>query len=97
MIGNAAWRAGTVEIMLVATQHSPDRSGGIRVLLAASAGLGVANLYYAQPLAEAVARDFRTTASGVSSALVGTQLGYAAGPYPRPKSPSRIGKFTLIR
>lgn len=48
-------------------------------LLAASAGLGAANLYYAQPLAAAIARDFHTTASGVSSALVGTQLGYAAG------------------
>lgn len=49
------------------------------MLLAASAGLGAANLYYAQPLAAEIARDFHTTASGVSSALVGTQLGYAAG------------------
>lgn len=49
------------------------------MLLAAGAGLGAANLYYAQPLAEEIARDFGTTASGVSSALVGTQLGYAAG------------------
>jgi predicted MFS family arabinose efflux permease len=52
---------------------------GMLALLAASAGLGAANLYYAQPLAELIARDFHTTASGVSSALVGTQLGYAAG------------------
>lgn len=65
--------------MLVATQDTPDRSAGTLVVLAASAGLGGANLYYAQPLAEAIARDFHTTASGVSSALVGTQLGYAAG------------------
>jgi len=49
------------------------------VLLAGAAGLGAANLYYAQPLAEAIAREFHTTAGGVSSALVGTQLGYAAG------------------
>lgn len=48
-------------------------------LLAASAGLGAANLYYAQPLAPMIARDFHASASGVSSALVGTQLGYAAG------------------
>lgn len=48
-------------------------------LLAAAAGLGAANLCYAQPLAEEIARDFRTTASGVSPALVGTQIGYAAG------------------
>ncbi|HEX7840413.1 MAG TPA: MFS transporter, partial [Kofleriaceae bacterium] len=65
--------------MLVATQDTPDRSAGTLVVLAASAGLGVANLYYAQPLAAVIARDFHTTASGVSSALVGTQLGYAAG------------------
>jgi predicted MFS family arabinose efflux permease len=49
------------------------------MLLAAAAGLGAANLYYAQPLAAAIAREFATTASGVSSALVGTQIGYAAG------------------
>ncbi|HET9619885.1 MAG TPA: MFS transporter [Kofleriaceae bacterium] len=48
-------------------------------LLAAAAGLGAANLYYAQPLAEAMASDFHTTATGVSPALIGTQLGYAAG------------------
>lgn len=44
-----------------------------------AAAFSVANLYYAQPLAEAMARDFDVTAGGVSSALVGTQLGYAAG------------------
>jgi predicted MFS family arabinose efflux permease len=67
--------------MLVATPEDPreDRSAGTLALLAVAAGLGVANLYYAQPLAEAIARDFHTTASGVSSSLVGTQLGYAAG------------------
>jgi predicted MFS family arabinose efflux permease len=65
--------------VLVATQGPPDRPAGTLVLLAASAGLGAANLYYAQPLAATIARDFHTTASGVSSALVGAQLGYAAG------------------
>jgi predicted MFS family arabinose efflux permease len=44
-----------------------------------AAAFSVANLYYAQPLAETIARDFDTDATGVSSALVGTQLGYAAG------------------
>ena len=48
-------------------------------LLTATAAMSVANLYYAQPLAEEMARGFHTTATGVSSALVGTQLGYAAG------------------
>ena len=44
-----------------------------------AAAFSVANLYYAQPLAETIARDFGSDAAGVSSALVGTQLGYAAG------------------
>jgi len=44
-----------------------------------AAAVSVANLYYAQPLADTIARDFGTDAAGVSSALVGTQLGYAAG------------------
>jgi predicted MFS family arabinose efflux permease len=44
-----------------------------------AAAFSVANLYYAQPLGEAIARDFATDAAGISSALVGTQLGYAAG------------------
>jgi predicted MFS family arabinose efflux permease len=44
-----------------------------------AASFSVANLYYAQPLAETMARDFGTDAAGVSSALVGSQLGYAAG------------------
>jgi predicted MFS family arabinose efflux permease len=66
--------------MLAATLDPPRaRTGAILALLSAAAGFGAANLYYAQPLAETIARDFHTTASGVSSALVGTQLGYAAG------------------
>jgi predicted MFS family arabinose efflux permease len=69
---------------MVSTTHAPARAGGTRArgtltVLAAAAGLGAANLYYAQPLAETIAHDFQATASGVSSALVGTQLGYAAG------------------
>jgi len=51
----------------------------IILFLTVSAAFSVANLYYAQPLAEMMARDFGTTAAGLSSALVGTQLGYAAG------------------
>jgi predicted MFS family arabinose efflux permease len=57
----------------------PRGSRATFTLLAAAAGLGAANLYYAQPLAETMASDFHTTATGVSPALIGTQLGYAAG------------------
>ncbi|HEY4240896.1 MAG TPA: MFS transporter [Kofleriaceae bacterium] len=48
-------------------------------LVAIAAGFGVANLYYAQPLAAAIALDLHASPAGISSALVGTQLGYAAG------------------
>lgn len=55
------------------------RSSRLLGFLTVAAAFSVANLYYAQPLAEAIARDLHTTAGGVSSALVGAQLGYAAG------------------
>jgi predicted MFS family arabinose efflux permease len=55
------------------------RTGGTLAVCTAAAGFAAANLYYAQPLAETMARDFHATAGGVSSALVGTQLGYALG------------------
>ena len=48
-------------------------------LLSVAAGISAANLYYAQPLAEVMARDFHATAAAVSSALVATQIGYALG------------------
>lgn len=44
-----------------------------------AAGVTVANLYYAQPLAPTIARDLHASVASVSSALVGSQLGYAAG------------------
>lgn len=57
----------------------PARSAASLPFLTVAAAFAVANLYYAQPLAAQMARDFHTTAGGLSSALVGTQLGYAAG------------------
>jgi predicted MFS family arabinose efflux permease len=66
-------------MLSIADVPRSERPGASLVLLAAAAGFGAANLYYAQPLAEAIARDFHASAGGVSSALVGTQLGYAAG------------------
>jgi predicted MFS family arabinose efflux permease len=57
------------------------RASGTRLLplLTTAAAFGVANLYYAQPLAERMATDLRATPAGLSPALVGGQLGYAAG------------------
>jgi predicted MFS family arabinose efflux permease len=48
-------------------------------LLALAAGLGVANLYYAQPLAETMARSFSASAAAIGLCLMNCQLGYALG------------------
>jgi len=48
-------------------------------VLAIAAGISAANLYYAQPLTPLIARELGASVASVSSALVGTQLGYAAG------------------
>jgi predicted MFS family arabinose efflux permease len=48
-------------------------------LLAVAAGIGVANLYYAQPLAAAMASTLGATARQMGTALTLSQLGYAAG------------------
>jgi predicted MFS family arabinose efflux permease len=65
--------------VVVASAKTREYPGAMLTFLAVAGGLCVANLCYAQPLAEAIARDFHTTAAGLSSALVGTQIGYATG------------------
>jgi len=49
------------------------------LLLAAGAGLGAANLYYAQPLAAAMAASLHVPVAAIGSALTATQVGYALG------------------
>jgi predicted MFS family arabinose efflux permease len=49
------------------------------LLLAAIAGVSVANLYYAQPLAAMMAGSLRVSASGIGLALMLCQVGYALG------------------
>lgn len=53
--------------------------GQIIVLMAAMAGLTVANLYYNQPLLEMMRHDLGTTASLANLITVITQIGYAFG------------------
>lgn len=48
-------------------------------LLAVAAGLSVANLYYAQPLAARMAAELGVLPESVGAALVATQIGYALG------------------
>jgi predicted MFS family arabinose efflux permease len=44
-----------------------------------AAGVAVANIYYAQPLAAAIGADLHATAAEVGAALTLTQVGYALG------------------
>ncbi len=54
-------------------------SRGLTLLLAVTAGVMVANIYYAQPLLELISAAFHVSHSAVSWVAVATQLGYAAG------------------
>jgi predicted MFS family arabinose efflux permease len=49
------------------------------MLLAGAAGLGAANLYYGQPLAEAIGESLRAPPAAIGTALTATQIGYALG------------------
>ena len=49
------------------------------LLLAATCGLVVANLYYAQPLLDLISREFRAGTTSTGLAVTVTQFGYAAG------------------
>ncbi len=52
---------------------------GMTVLLAATCGLIVANLYYAQPLAGPISASFGLSHAGAGLIVTMTQLGYGAG------------------
>jgi len=58
---------------------APERVGRVVALLAVAAGITVANLYYAQPLLDALAGDFGVGRDAVSLVVTLGQLGYAAG------------------
>ena len=57
----------------------PDRPWRAIWLLTFAAGLGVANLYYAQPLAALMARSLGVPEPALGATLTFTQVGYAAG------------------
>lgn len=53
--------------------------GAITFVLAAACGLAVANIYFAQPLLNLLARSFHTGDGAVTVVMTVTQIGYAAG------------------
>src|SRR5436305_5116003 len=57
----------------------PARPRGLLLLLSVSAGLAVANLYYAQPLAATMASALHVSAGAIGLSLMACQLGYALG------------------
>ncbi len=63
------------------TRHRQD--GGLSrittLIFAAAAGLSVANIYFAQPLLDAMARDFGIAPAAIGLVVTLTQLGYGLG------------------
>lgn len=63
------------------TQHDTGKglSRIATLIFAATAGLNVANIYYAQPLLDSMARDFGISPSTIGLVVTLTQVGYALG------------------
>lgn len=63
------------------TRHQPESglSRTTTLIFAIAAGLSVANIYYAQPLLGAMARDFGISPGAIGLVVTLTQVGYALG------------------
>jgi predicted MFS family arabinose efflux permease len=65
---------------LTAPNSAPPRlTRGLILLFAAACGIAVANLYYAQPILNTVARSFGASAGTAGLIVTFSQVGYAAG------------------
>jgi predicted MFS family arabinose efflux permease len=51
----------------------------VTLLFAAACGMSVANIYYAQPLLDAIAHDFSIAPASIGIVVTVTQIGYALG------------------
>jgi predicted MFS family arabinose efflux permease len=76
-VGKGGQVAGMSGLAMTADQEAPPAS--LVFLLAASCGLVVANIYYAQPLVGLIAPSVHISARSASLVMTLTQLGYAAG------------------
>jgi predicted MFS family arabinose efflux permease len=62
-----------------AAARAAPLSRGVILLLAFTCGLSVANVYFAHPLLDIIARDFRIAGSDAGVVVTVTQAGYALG------------------
>jgi len=66
--------------MTTASQHPPSiLTPGLILLMSIATGLAVASNYYAQPLLEAIAREFHLSVNQAGFIVTTAQLGYAFG------------------
>jgi len=65
--------------LLAATTNHPHLSQMLVLLMAASTGLAVANLYYAQPLLHTIAQYFGLTTQAAGIIVTVSQVGYGLG------------------
>src|SRR3569833_1386666 len=78
--GEAAHEQGPMSTASVSVSPSPDRAQRTRVpLLAVVAGVVLANLYYAQPLAAMMAGELKVSHAALGAAMMLCQIGYALG------------------
>ena len=81
-IGEETGAAQTCGPDLSNPPEAPQPTGVTRrmtLVFAVACGLVVANLYYAQPMLNTIARDFRVSSGAVGLIVTLTQMGYALG------------------
>lgn len=67
------------ELIVAESAPPPALSRSVVILFAIAAGLSVANVYFAHPLLDVVAHEFRISHASVGLVVAATQTGYALG------------------
>jgi predicted MFS family arabinose efflux permease len=80
-VDHAAIEGKTAQEALIAPESIPasSMSRNVALLFAIACGLAVANIYYAQPLLDAISNEFGITHSSVGIVITITQVCYALG------------------
>lgn len=67
------------DVLARGTPHRPTLSRATTPIFAVAAGLSVANVYYAQPLLDSMARDIGIAPAAIGLVITLTQIGYGLG------------------